>query len=234
MAKTITQLTDATVVNAADELIIQQGGVTKRATKTEVLNGIVNSNIDASAAIAYSKLNLSNSIVAGDITADAVTPAKLSQPYTLATSQASTSGTNIDFTGIPSWVKRITVMLSGVSLSGTAHILIQLGSGSFATSGYASWSNFLLGGSSSGLSSSSSGFIVHLSSAANSVIGTINIDLLAGNTWTATGVGAYVANGAQMFTAGNVALSGALDRLRVTNTGSDTFDAGTINISYAG
>jgi len=39
MAKTIPQLTDATTVNAADELIIQQGGITKRATTTELLNG---------------------------------------------------------------------------------------------------------------------------------------------------------------------------------------------------
>lgn len=56
MAKTITQLPDASVVNAADELIIQQSGVTKRATKAELLSGITNSNIDAAAAIAFSKL----------------------------------------------------------------------------------------------------------------------------------------------------------------------------------
>jgi hypothetical protein len=48
MAKTIPQLTDATTVNAADELIIQQGGITKRATGAELakglnaINGIVN------------------------------------------------------------------------------------------------------------------------------------------------------------------------------------------------
>jgi hypothetical protein len=35
-------------------------------------NAIVNASVDASAAIAYSKLDLSNSIVAGDITANAV------------------------------------------------------------------------------------------------------------------------------------------------------------------
>lgn len=57
MAKTITQLPDATVVNGSDELIIQQSGVTKRATKTEVLAGIVNANIDAAAAIAGTKIS---------------------------------------------------------------------------------------------------------------------------------------------------------------------------------
>ena len=37
---------------------------------------------------------------------------------TLSTAVASTSGTSIDFTGLPSWVKRITVMFVGVSTSG--------------------------------------------------------------------------------------------------------------------
>jgi hypothetical protein len=40
MAKTIPQLTDATTVNAADELIIQQGGITKRATGAELAKGL--------------------------------------------------------------------------------------------------------------------------------------------------------------------------------------------------
>jgi hypothetical protein len=40
MAKTIPQLTDATTVNAADELIISQGGVTKRATGAELAKGL--------------------------------------------------------------------------------------------------------------------------------------------------------------------------------------------------
>ena len=43
------------------------------------------------------------------------------------TTVASTSGTSIDFTGIPSFVKRITVMLNQVSLSGTSNVCIQLG-----------------------------------------------------------------------------------------------------------
>lgn len=38
---------------------------------------IVNANVDNSAAIAYSKLNLTNSIIAGDITSNAVTTAKI-------------------------------------------------------------------------------------------------------------------------------------------------------------
>jgi hypothetical protein len=37
------------------------------------------------------------------------------------------------------------------------------------------------------------------------------------------------------FLAGDVALSGTLDRIRITTVnGTDTFDAGTINVSWEG
>lgn len=65
-----------------------------------------------------------------------VSPAKLTQPLTLGTAQNTTSGTSIDFTGIPSWAKRITVMLSGVSTNGSSNYLLRIGSGSFSASGY--------------------------------------------------------------------------------------------------
>jgi hypothetical protein len=214
MAKTISQLPDATSVADSDELIVQQGGITKRASKLEVLAGIKNASISDGA----------------------VTPAKLSQPLTLATAQASTSGTFIDFTAIPSWVKRITVMLDAVSFAGTAHMLIQIGSGSLTTSGYASLSTFLQGTTTTaGAISSSAGFVVYMGAAANIVTGTFVLNLVGYNTWLGQGIGVYSNSGAQMFAAGNVALSGALDRVRVTRSdASDTFDAGAVNIMYEG
>jgi hypothetical protein len=53
-----------------------------------------------------------------------ITPAKLSQPFTSGTAVATTSGTAIDFTSIPSWVKRVTVMFSAISLSSTGHFIV--------------------------------------------------------------------------------------------------------------
>ena len=165
-----------------------------------------------------------------------ITPAKLAQPYTLRTAQASTSGTFIDFTAIPSWVKRITVMLDAVSFAGTAHMLIQIGSASFKTSEYASWSTFLQGTTTTaGATSSSAGFVVYMSAAANIVTGTFVLNLVGYDTWLGQGKGVYSNNGSQMFAAGKVALSGALDRVRITRSdASDTFDAGAISISYEG
>ena len=59
------------------------------------------------------------------------------QVLTLGTAVASTSGTSIDFTSIPSTVKRITIMFDGVSTNGTSRGMIQIGTSSgVATSGY--------------------------------------------------------------------------------------------------
>jgi hypothetical protein len=195
----------------------------------EVTNAKLATGIDAS------KLTTGTLPIAR-IADGAVVPAKLSQPYTLATAQASTSGAFIDFTAIPSWAKRITVMLDSVSFAGTANMLIQIGSGSLATSGYASWSTFLQGTTTTaGAISSSAGFVVLMAAATNIVTGTFVLNLVGYNTWLGQGIGVYSNNGSQMFAAGKVALSGSLDRVRITRSdASDTFDAGAISISYEG
>lgn len=165
----------------------------------------------------------------------AVTPEKLSQPYTLATSVASTSGTAIDFTGIPSWVKRITVMFDKVSTNGTSLILIRLGDGSVATSGYVSGGSFITG-SAAGSYSSTDGILIPGVSAANARTGIVNLANITSNTWVASMSGTFEDQpAASLVGGGKVALSGRLDRVRITTVnGTDTFDAGTINISYEG
>jgi len=148
------------------------------------------------------------------------------------TAQATTSGTAIDFTGIPSWVKRVTVMLNGVSLSATANLLVQIGSGSFTTSGYVSSSCAVSSGtinSTSG-STSTAGFISHFSLATAACSGQITLTNVTGNTWVAShSIGG---NADARFGGGTLTLSGVLDRVRITSTSTDTFDAGSINILY--
>jgi len=153
-----------------------------------------------------------------------------SSALTQGTVQASTSGTSIDFTGIPSWVKRVTVIFSGVSTNGTNNLLIQIGSTSFTTSGY-------LGSSTDGPALTatlfSTGFGVRAGSAAAVFHGTVVISIVTGNTWVAAGTLARSDGAAFISTAGTIALSGTLDRVRITTVGgTDTFDAGSINIIY--
>lgn len=163
----------------------------------------------------------------------AVTPAMLTQPLTLMTAQASTSGTAIDFTGIPSWARRVTVMLNGVSTSGTNFPLVQLGAGSITSSGYVSAAG---SSDSAGTATSTAGFVVRSGLAANAITGAITITNFSSNTWVATGA-LYTTSGGgtSTYTSGGVALSGVLDRVRITTVGgTDTFDAGSINILYEG
>ena len=149
---------------------------------------------------------------------------------TSATAQASTSGTSIDFTGIPSWVKRITVLCSGVSLSGTQNLRIRLGdSGGFETTGYISTSTYL-----AQAQGSTAGFdLWGGQSAANTVSGIIVISNITGNTWIASGVLGRDDGTLTIQVAGTKTLSDTLTQVRITTTnGTDTFDAGSINILY--
>ena len=149
-----------------------------------------------------------------------------------ATSVASTSGTSIDFTGIPSWAKRITVMFSGVSSSGTSNFLIQIGAGSVTTSGYLSTAS-----SGASVTSVTSGFIVcNNLGAATSQSGIAVIATLGSNIWVqGSTCGANAGGNSQTVANGNITLGGTLDRIRITTVnGTDTFDAGTINIMYEG
>jgi hypothetical protein len=150
-----------------------------------------------------------------------------------ATAVASTSGTSIDFTSIPSWVKRITVMLGGVSVSGSSIPLIQLGttSGVVAT-GYVSgaWTG------NTTTTAQTIGFgLAGIGGASNDFTGNVIICVNGNNLWTSShvlyqNVGATIAMGG-----GRIALGGTLDRVRITTVnGTDTFDAGTINILYEG
>jgi hypothetical protein len=153
--------------------------------------------------------------------------------------QASTSGTSIDFTSIPSWVKRITVMMNGVSWSTTTpYLRIQLGSGSVETSGYSSALTQINSASAASWQTSpTAGFdVAAMGAATDTVQGSVIFSLLGSNTWICSSV-VFRASGAGTQSinqiAGSKTTAGALDRLRITTSnGTDTFDAGTINILY--
>lgn len=151
-------------------------------------------------------------------------------PLVSGTTQASTSGTAIEFTGIPSWVKRITVMYSGVSLSGTSNPIIQLGSTTYTTSGY-------LGSATTGAGTSvnmSAGFLISSASGATDIAHGISVlTSLNGLLWSYSSLIGYSNQAATRYAAGSITMAGTVDRIRITATnGTDTFDAGNINIIY--
>ena len=151
---------------------------------------------------------------------------------TSGTAQASTSGTSITFTGIPSWVKRITVLFSGVSTNSTNKLQLQIGSGSIDITGYSGSV-----GSRATEIYNSTGFnlAVGVTAAVNGY-SIATLTTLGSNIWVVSGTWASSATDAPYWFAGGKTLSGTLDQLRIiasaTGNPSDTFDAGSINILY--
>ena len=157
------------------------------------------------------------------------------QRITQGTALTTTSGTTADFTGLPAWVKKITVLFNGVSVSGSSIIQVQLGTGStsYTTSGYlgGGWfANTTNASLTTGISVITSG----AGAGARTVFGTMTIANLTGNTWVASTT-AYDNNGSGLVAGSSIALGAVLTAVRLTTVnGIDTFDAGTVNIMYEG
>lgn len=149
------------------------------------------------------------------------------------TAQTTTSGTSFDFTGIPAGVKRVTVSFYNVSLSGSDDILVQLGdSGGIEATGYISACSGT-DGSTGGVASSTSGLIIAITDASRAFSGSVVITLVDASTYTfSSTVCGKITSGLVVMGGGEKSLSAELDRIRITRTGSDTFDLGKVNILY--
>lgn len=170
--------------------------------------------------------------VAGTNTLTLLAATATSSVNVLGTAVASTSGTSIDFTGLPAWVKRITVMMNGVSLSSTANILIQIGpSGGVETSGY---SGVVLGNGIQGAWGGTGCLITRTGQATSTYSGIVTIANITGSTWVCSATMADSVNTYAGLAAGSKAITGTLSIVRITSTSTDTFDAGTVNILYEG
>jgi hypothetical protein len=152
-----------------------------------------------------------------------------------ATAQTASS-TAVDFTSIPSWVKRITVMFSEVSTNGTSVVQIQLGdSGGFETTGYLCVASNIGASSLSSTAFTSGIAVLQATQAGYALQGSVKFEKIDGNTWVANGVLSFSGATAIGLTGGRKTLSDTLTQVRITTVnGTDTFDAGTINILYEG
>ena len=160
-------------------------------------------------------------------------------PIQYSGSIATTSGTQIDFTGIPNWVSRVTVLFNAVSFAGTAYPVVQIGdSGGIEASGYAAYGSVMRNSSSATVASSTE-FPIYDSakSAGSELSGRMTISKISGTTWVADGVFGDDDGGHSLYNmAGSKTLTGTLDRLRITSstwaTSPDTFDNGRINLQF--
>lgn len=150
------------------------------------------------------------------------------------TAVASTSGTSITYSSLPSWVKRITIMLKGFGTSGTSIKQFQLGSGSATTTGYVG-SASAVSASTVGSASYTTGFAIQDATAANRISGNwvFTLENASTNTWICSGTGGLSTGSQTYMTGGFISLSGTLDRVIITTVnGTDTMAAGEINILY--
>jgi len=151
---------------------------------------------------------------------------------TAGTAVVATSGSAIDFTSIPSWVRRINVSLVGVSVTGVDSPAIQLGTGGVPTTTGYKTQNQLVGGTANPSTASLLVGVVG-GGAGNTLHGNIQIVKLTGNSYSMSSVVAVLdGNAGVIVAAGSVTLAGALDMIRLLITGGQTFDAGSVNIIY--
>ena len=184
--------------------------------------------VDGSTSATFTTSGITGNLV-GNVTGSLTSGGSLTL-RTAQTAPFTAPNTYADFTGIPSWAKRITVMFSGVSVSGTSNLQVQLGdSGGIEISGYIATSQSI-----SAATSSTSGFIFTQSSVAVDFWhGLMIISAINSNSWAYTAMANN--NGSVRTSAGTKTLSDTLTSIRITTVnGTDTFDAGTINISYEG
>lgn len=154
--------------------------------------------------------------------------------HSLTASQPTTSGTAVDFTGIPSWAKRVTLIAQDVSTNGASQLLVQIGtSAGISATGYVGANLYYLGGSSGAAETLSSGFRIFIGGATIFRFGTLVLTRLADNKWVASGQVAHA--GGFAWVCGVRILPGVLDRLRLTTVnGTDSFTQGEVSLLIEG
>jgi hypothetical protein len=155
----------------------------------------------------------------------------------LDTAKASSSGTSVDFTGVPSWAKKISVTFTDVGTNGTSQFLVQVGTGgSFVTSSYVSSSSLQYGTNLVSQASYTTGFGIYSNQASDVIFGTLVIQLHQIYVYVASGTFAIAGRTGIASSAGRTTnIAGAIDRIRITTVnGTDAFDGGNINILYEG
>ena len=195
-------------------------------TKISALNALTGANVDPAADL------LAIVDTGGSETKKILVNQLSSALITLTADQATTSGTAFDFTGIPAGVKRITMIFAEVGLDGADHLLVQLGdAGGPETGSYVSTSGAMADAGASVVVNSTSGFIVACGGGV--VSGSIVINLVdsASFHWVASHSG-KISTVAAICGGGDKSLSAELTQIRLTRSGTNSFDAGAVTIQY--
>jgi hypothetical protein len=199
-------------------------------TELDTLDGITISTADLNdAATLNGTQTLTNKTIVGGTILGGV--------ITAGTAQTTGSGTSFDFTSIPSWVKKITVMFSGVTIDASGQIYVRIGdSGGIETSGYSGGAGWIYGTNTCVGALIATRFPVGVCGASGDAMsGSAILTNVDGNTWVLSG--SSVGSGSTDYfltCGGSKTLTGTLDRVQFLTSGIDAFTGGTVNILYEG
>ena len=226
--------TTGTTVVLNNACTVGDSVVTESFLVSSVLNAIPATAGAVNSTYLASSLTLTTPTLTSPTISSAVVSTMASSVITSGTAVASTSGTSIDFTSIPSWVKRVTVMLNGVSLSGTGNLNLLIGPvAGVESTGYVSNAGCILGTTVVNTNSTTSFILSGNNAAAATYQGSVILTNLSGNIWTEQGALSRTSDfGYSYLISGSKTLAGVLSIVRITGNGTDTFDAGSINILY--
>lgn len=200
------------LINGSDKVVITSAGNVTAGTFTGAVVGAVTGNVTG---------NVNGSLTNGG-------------SLNLATTTASTSGSAIDFTSIPSWAKRVSILFNKVGITGTSNMLVQLGtSGGIQGTNYEAQASVV--NASVATLNSTSGFPIRNVEAAARISGIMTIAGMGSNLWVMSGTLTVIGGVASVqMVAGVIQLSGVLDRVRINSLASETFDEGSLNVMYEG
>jgi hypothetical protein len=194
-------------------------------TATTSLNTDTISERTAAAGVTIDGVLLKDSLIGG-----------VYRPITTAT-VVSSGASNATFGSIPSWVKRITVILSEVSMTNTSvSVSIQIGpAAGFETTGYTSSSVSAEATTLANTGSTTSHILMPSTATTNAawaISGHAVFTNITGNTWVGSSSIFGTASATSWCNAtSSKTLAGVLTQIRVQVSGG-TFDAGNFNIFY--
>ena len=200
----------------------------------QILGNVLDLGVPSDSTVSLAKLTATGTKDATTFLRGDNTFAAPSAGFTLSSTVATTSGTAIDFTGIPSTARLIILNFFDYSKSGGNSTLIQLGtSGGFVTSGYISAGVRTTTGPSIGAANKTDGFGVPdenggYETAGQAIITCVDV---SNNKWIYSFTGRGDSS-LTMTAGGFIALGGTLTQIKVRPSGSDTFDTGAINLQY--
>lgn len=142
-------------------------------------------------------------------------------------------GSFIDFTGVPSTARRVTVKIIGAKLNAAKALIIRVGnSGGVVPSGYATSVSQFSGGTSTTVNYTT-GFLVFGGNVANNYSGVLELWKMQDDLWIGRGIWGVGANALLISTAGFVSAGGDLSFIRIQGeTTPGAFDAGSAQIEW--